>query len=156
GLTTRRLDVTADALAGDIAALRSAFTPRLGRLPDFSLRDAYALYTQLLAPFESDLKGVDHLVVAPGPVLADMPFSLLVSAMPSDPTGYTDAAWLIRRMAVSQVPSPRAFVSLRQAERARVAAARPFLGLGDPSLTGTADRGGTAALEALAQTCRQA
>ena len=157
GLTVKRLDVVSESLTADIAALRRAFVPQLGRLPDFSLRNAHTLYTQLLEPFAAGLRDVNHLIVTPGPVLANLPFSLLVSATPSDTATYSDAAWLIRSMAVSQVPSPRAFLSLRQAERTRVAAARPFLGLGDPQLTGTnGGAGGDAALEALALACRDA
>ncbi|HYK78220.1 MAG TPA: CHAT domain-containing protein, partial [Micropepsaceae bacterium] len=117
-------------------------------------------YTQLLEPFAADLKGVDHLIVAPGPVLANLPFSLLISAAPSDTTTYSDAAWLIRNMAVSQVPSSRAFFFLRQTQRTHVTAPRPFLGLGDPLLTGaTGERradGAPSALEALALSCREA
>ncbi len=157
GMTIKRLGVTAETLTADIAGLRRAFVPQLGQLPDFSLRNSYALYAQLLGPFGDGLKGIDHLVVAPGPVLANLPFSLLVSASPADGASYGDAAWLIRDMAVSQVPSPRAFYSLRQAEKTRVAAPRPFLGLGDPLLTGEGrDSGGTAALETLALSCREA
>ena len=160
GLSVKRLDVASESLAADIAVLRRAFVPQLGNLPDFSLRNAHALYAQLLEPFAADLAGIDHLIVAPGPVLANLPFSLLVSAAPSGTTTYSNAAWLIRSMAVSQVPSSRAFVSLRQAERTRVVAPRPFLGLGDPLLTGAngkaGARGGASALEALALSCREA
>jgi len=160
GLAVKRLDVESESLAADIAELRRAFVPQFGALPEFSLRNAHALYTQLLGPFAADLKGVDHLIVAPGPVLANLPFSLLVSAAPSDTTTYSDAAWLIRNMAVSQVPSSRAFFFLRQTERTRMAAPRPFLGLGDPLLTGaTGERradGAPSALEALALSCREA
>jgi CHAT domain-containing protein len=123
-------------------------------MPDYSLRNAHTLYTQLLAPFADELKGVEHLVVAPGPGLSSLPFSLMVTAAPSEGQRYADAAWLIRQMAVSQVPSPRAFFALHQAEQKRQAAPRPFLGLGDPLLAG--GTGGTAALETLAQNCREA
>jgi CHAT domain-containing protein len=58
-------------------------------------------------------------------------------------------------MAVSQVPSARAYISLRQAGRVRQTPPRPFLGLGDPLLTGSTSSGGTAALEALAVSCRE-
>lgn len=156
GLSVRRLDVTSASIAADIAQLRRAFVPQLGSLPDYSLRNAYTLYGQLLAPFADDLKGIDHLVVAPGPGLSSLPFSLLVTAAPSEGEKYADAAWLIRQMAVSQVPSPRAFVALRQAEQKRQAAPRPFLGLGDPLLTGASDSSGAAALATLAQNCREA
>ena len=156
GLTVKKLDVTSPSIAADIAQLRRAFVPQLGRMPDYSLGNAHTLYTQLLAPFSDELKGVDHLVVAPGPGLSSLPFSLLVTAAPSEGERYADAAWLIRQMAVSQVPSPRAFFALRQAEQKRQAAPRPFLGLGDPLLTGTSSTSGTAALDTLAQNCREA
>jgi CHAT domain-containing protein len=154
GLKIMSLNVTAETLGADIAALRSAFVPQLGTLPAFPIGSAHALYAQLLEPFTAELAGVDHLVVAPGPVLTNLPFSLLVSAMPSVTTGYADAAWLIRSMAVSQVPTPRAFVSLRQADAVRVAAPRPFLGLGNPLLTGAT--AANTALEALSTSCREA
>jgi CHAT domain-containing protein len=154
GLTAKRLDVTSNSLSADIALLRRAFVPQLGELPAFSLRNAYTLYSQLLGPFADSLKGVDHLLVAPGPVLANLPFSLLVSAPPSDNESYGGAQWLARHMAISQVPSARAYISLRQAARLRQAPPRPFLGLGDPLLTGSTGSGG-AAMEALAVSCRQ-
>jgi CHAT domain-containing protein len=53
------------------------------------------------------------------------------------------------------VPSARAFISLRQSARLRQAPPRPFLGLGDPLLTGSAGSGGAAAMEALAVSCRE-
>jgi CHAT domain-containing protein len=158
GLTIKKLDATSESLTSDIGFLRRAFEPQLGRLPAFPLGSAHALYVQLLEPFAPELKNIDHLIVAPQGALANLPFSLLLSAMPSQSTTYSDAAWLIRSMAVSQVPSPRAFLSLREAETKRVIAARPFLGFGDPALTGAGDAQtrGTAALEALALGCRDA
>jgi CHAT domain-containing protein len=156
GLTLKRLDVTADPLGADIAALRRAMAPQLGKLPDFSLRNAHTLYTQLVQPFAEHLVGIDHLVVAPGPVLTNLPFSLLVTDAPAESTTYSNAAWLIRSMAVSQVPSPRALFSLAREEKARVEAPQPFLGIGDPVLAGERGETGDAALETLAQTCREA
>jgi CHAT domain-containing protein len=153
GLTVTRLNVTVDSLRADIAALRGAFVPQLGILPAFSIGSAHALYAQLIEPFSAELASVDHLIVAPGPVLTNLPFSLLISATPSDSTNYANAAWLIRTMAVSQVPTARAFLSLRQADAVRVAAPRAFLGLGNPALTGGTAAG--SALEALALSCRQ-
>jgi len=152
GLTVTPLSVSIESLSADISALRSSFVPRLGTLPAFSIGNAHTLYTQLLEPFEAQLAGVDNLIVAPGPVLANLPFSLLVTAPPPASGNYADAAWLIRKMAVSQAPSPRAFLALRNAQAVRVAAPRPFLGVGNPVLTGEA---GGNALESLALSCRQ-
>ena len=151
GLAARPLQANAEGLAGDIAALRSAFVPKLGRVGDFSLKSSFALYQQLLAPLESSLTGIDHLDVAPGGDLASLPLSLLVTAEPTG--GYANAAWLVRRMAVTQVPSPRAFMELRAASAARVAAPRPFFGVGNPAFAGSAASG--RALGALASACQQ-
>ncbi len=149
-LTAKPLDVTAQGLAADIADLRSAFVPKLGRLSDFSLKSSYALYQQLLAPVEPALAGIDHLIVAPRGDLDSLPLALLVTAEPKG--GYSDAAWLIRRVALSQVPSPRAFLLLRAERNGRHAAPRPFLGIGNPSFTGGT---GVKALAALAAACQQ-
>jgi CHAT domain-containing protein len=133
-LKVRRLDIDSDALAQDVSDLRGAFVPVLGRLPAFSVKSSFALYQKLLGPFEADLAGIDHLTVAPSGDLENLPFSLLVTARPD--SGYTDAAWLVRRMAVSQVPSARSLVALRMAEQTGSRAPDPFLGLGAPLFVG--------------------
>jgi CHAT domain-containing protein len=59
-------------------------------------------------------------------------------------------------MAVSEVPSPRAFVDLRQARTEAKPAPRPFLGVGNPSFAGGANAPGQAsALDRLASSCRE-
>ena len=155
GLTARRLEVTSETLAADIGDLRRAFVLQLGAAPDFSLKSSFDLYRQLLGPLETELGNVNHLIVAPGGDLSSLPFALLVTAAPraSAETAYGEAAWLIRRMAVSQIPSPRAFLSLRDAQRRRVPAPRAFLGIGNPNFGGAA--GGGQALNALAASCRE-
>ena len=149
GLTVRPLETSADDLAADITDLRSAFTPRLGRLPDFSLTGAATLYRKLLGPVTPQLAGIDHLAVAASGDLASLPFSLLVTADPARPNDYVGAAWLIRQTAVSQVPSARAFAALRATPA--VAQPRPFLGVGNPAFQGNGAAG--AGLNALANAC---
>ena len=153
GLIVRHLDVTTDGLKTDVADLRRAFVPQLGRLPEFSLKSSNTLYHQLLGPLEGDLNGVNQLSVAATGDLANLPLALLVTESPREGAehSYTSAAWLVRRMALSQVPSPRAFVSLRTERQHRVAAAKPFLGVGDPTFTG----GGAKALDTLTASCRE-
>jgi CHAT domain-containing protein len=151
GLVARHLDITSDALATDVAYLRTAFVPTLGRLPAFSLKSSYALYAKLLGPFQAELAGTRHLIVAPSGALANLPFALLVTAAPGSQTSDTNAAWLIRTMSVSEVPSARALVSLRLAERARVRAPDPFLGVGAPAFTGNGHA--NASLAGLAGAC---
>jgi len=150
GLTTHALTATADGLSSDITALRTAFVPKLGGLSGFSLKSSFQLYEQLVAPVEPALAGVDHLIVAPSGDLESFPLSLLVTSEANG--GYIDAAWLIRRMAVTQVPSPRVFLELRSQRAARTAASRPFFGVGNPAFSGGATSG--KALGALAAACQ--
>jgi CHAT domain-containing protein len=150
-LTATPLTATTQSLAADITDLRGAFVPKLGRLSDFSLKSSYTLYQELLAPAEAALAGTDHLIVAPGGDLDSLPLSLLVTSAPAG-NNYANAAWLIRKMAVSQVPSPRAFVALRAERATHKPAPRPFFGVGNPGFTGTT---GPKALGALAAACQQ-
>jgi len=147
------LDITDAQLTQAVADLRKAFVPRLGVLPEFDLKGSNALYRKLLGPVEADLADVKHVIVAPAGALASLPLGLLVTAPPAQ-GGYVNAAWLIRKMAVSDVPSPRAFLDLRQERAQAKTAPRPFLGVGNPSFAGGAAAPGQAsALDRLANTC---
>ena len=158
-MTVQRVALGAAELAADVGELRRAFVPRLGNVPDFDVKASYELYRKLLAPLEGRLQGVEHLIVAPSGALASLPLALLVSAAPHENAlkNYGDAAWLMRRFAISEVPSPRAFLSLRAASEHPSRAPRPFLGIGDPAFVG-AERAaeGSKALDALAEGCREA
>jgi CHAT domain-containing protein len=153
------LKIDEASLATAVDGLRKAFVPQLGSTPGFDLGDAYALYGILLKPFEKTLAGVNHLaVVASGP-LASLPLGVLVTSNPGSSRDYAHASWLIRRMALSQVPSARAFVDLRSVAANRPRPTNPFLGFGDPSFTGTAQQGTkgdvkNSSLSALATHCR--
>jgi CHAT domain-containing protein len=151
GLTVKPVQTNADDLAADIADLRSAFVPKLGKLPDFSLANAATLYKETLGPVSPQLTGVDHLVVAASGDLASLPFSLLVTSASSQPHDYVNAAWLIRQMAVSETPSARAFMALRGAPK--TAQPKPFLGIGNPTFQGGGANQGLA-LSALASACQ--
>jgi len=148
-LIVRKIAATSDDLSGDVADLRKAFVPSLGRVSPFDLKSAHALYEKLLGPFEADLSATQMLSVVPSPELANLPFALLVSAAPGANENYSDAAWLIRRMAVSSVPSPRAFLALASAEASRKPAPDPILAFGAPAFTGN----GSAGLQSLASAC---
>ncbi|MBS0469835.1 MAG: CHAT domain-containing protein [Proteobacteria bacterium] len=150
-LTAAPLAATTGDIADDVSTLRAAFTPKLGRLGDFNLKVSYGLYQKLVAPIAPSLAGVDHLIVAPGDSLSSLPLSLLVSSDPGA-GGYGNAAWLVRRFAISQVPSPRALVALRAERSARHTAPKAFLGVGNPVFSGNA---GPKALSALAAACQQ-
>jgi len=148
-LIVRRIAETSDGLDDAVADLRTAFTPVLGRLAPFSLKSSNELYGKLLGPFESDLAGTSTLIVVPSPELANLPFALLVTEVPGADESYADAAWLIRRMAVATVPSPRAFLSLAEAQATRKQAPDPILAFGAPDFTGSTG----SALQSLATAC---
>jgi CHAT domain-containing protein len=154
----RKLAIDLATLRSMVTRLRRGLVPVGGNLPDFDVADAYRLYTQLIAPFEPALGGIASLtVVAPGP-LASLPLGVLVASPPAAGTSrdYTHTAWLIRRFAISEVPSLRALVTLRTlADAPRDAAGpapKPFLGFGDPAFSGTASDAAHQA--ALADECR--
>jgi tetratricopeptide (TPR) repeat protein len=114
--------------------------PATGLLP-FDLSRAYDLYKQLLAPDEDLIKG-KHLLVSPSGVLATLPFGVLVTERPlyAVPTGaaeYNRAAWLGARQPISILPSPNALKALRRVIKAS-RAAKPYLGVGNPTLVGAA------------------
>jgi CHAT domain-containing protein len=156
GLAAVPLAIGQDALAADVADLRGAFVPALGRLPEFSLKYSYALYQSVMAPLEGHLNGVDHLIVVPGSALSSLPLSLLVTENPGDSHDYSSAAWLVRRYAVSVMPSPRALISLHAEAANHAPASRPFLGVGAPTFQGAGGPAGAKALADLSGACQSA
>lgn len=104
------------------------------------------LYGALLGPVEDDLAGVRHMIVVSSGELLSLPFSLLVTKPPADgPDRYQTAGWLIRKHAVTQMPSVRTFTTFRRTVRSS-AAPLPFVGFGNPAFKGNAQSSGIAAL----------
>ncbi len=154
-LDTIELAIGADALADDVTDLRRAFVPALGHPPEFSLKNSYGLYQSLMAPLEGRLAGVDHLIVVPGAELSNLPLAMLVTEPPTE-RDYQHAAWLVRRYALSEVPSARAFLELANESAHHSPAPRPFLGLGAPAFSGANGAAGAKALADLTASCREA
>ena len=111
-----------------------------GSVPDFDIGAAQELYAFTLAGVAKPLDGANSLTVAPSGPLLSMPFALLLTGK-ADPQALGQAPWLIRRMAVSHVPAPANFVSLRKAAGTSRASS-PWFGLGDfqPIPLGLAER----------------
>jgi CHAT domain-containing protein len=104
-----------------VAALRRTLEPGTdGRLPEFDLAAAHALYRTLLGPGAGAMRGIDTLTIAAGGALASLPFAALVTrpATGAGEAAYRDAAWLVRDMALAYVPSPQSFLTLRRNARA--------------------------------------
>ncbi len=105
---------------------------------DFDLAAAHDLYAKLLQPLAAGLAGAKSLLVVPHGALGQLPFSLLPTRPAKlAPTklafaGYREVPWLLREMAVTQLPSVSTLAALRRATVADVGERSPFLGFGDP------------------------
>jgi len=102
----------------------------------FDLELAHALYSALLGPIVPAIADKQHLLVVPSGALTSLPLHLLVT---ESPTGakpslrnlapYRSAAWLMRKYAVTALPSVS---GLNVPRTVRSAAPQPYLGFGDP------------------------
>lgn len=153
GVDWKEISLGADALAQKVAAFRRGLD--VGKAGDasgksglFDLALASELYAALLGPVEALTKDKRNLLVVPSAALTALPFHLLVTekpqaAIPDRPEGYRDAAWLLRRQAVSVLPSVISLKSLRAFAR-RDHGVKPMTGFGDPvfnpAAEGPADR----------------
>src|SRR5262249_11826785 len=102
----------------------------------FDLAVAHDLHDALLGPIDALVKDKPELIVVPSGALTALPFHLLVTqtpaaAIPDQLAGYREAAWLIKRQAVSVLPSVSNLKTLREfapPEQGR----KPMIGFGDP------------------------
>jgi CHAT domain-containing protein len=120
----------------DVEALRQSAEG--GKPVLFDLGLANELYVSLIGPVEDLVKREHHLLVVPAGPLTSLPFHLLVTEKPAaaiphlkDIASYRDAAWLIKRQAVSVLPALSSLKALRQAAR-RDPGAKPLVGFADP------------------------
>lgn len=100
------------------------------RAPAFNYADAHQLYKGLLGPIESSLSGKNHLIIATSGALAKMPLSVLIR-QPAGSTNPRDAAWLIKDMAVSHVPTASGWLSLKRFGKVP-SSVQPLMAWGDP------------------------
>jgi len=131
----------AEALSQQIAAFRRGLD--LGKASDasgksglFDLGLANELHQMLLAPVDASIKDKPSLLVVASGALTALPFHLLVTekpakAIPDTFEGYRDAAWLLKRQAVSVLPSAASLKALRVFAR-KEPSTRPMTGFGDP------------------------
>ncbi|MVT51183.1 tetratricopeptide repeat protein [Bradyrhizobium yuanmingense] len=149
----KEIPLGADAVAQKVTAFRRGLD--VGKARDasgksglFDLGLANELYVALLGPVEVLTKDKRNLLVVPSAALTALPFHLLVTekpqaAIPDRLEGYRSAAWLLRRQAVSVLPSVISLKSLRAFAR-RDQSVKPMTGFGDPvfnpAAEGPADR----------------
>jgi CHAT domain-containing protein len=107
----------------------------------FDLAVAHDLYEALLEPVDALLTNKRHLIVIPAGALTSLPFHLLVTEKPAaalpassnvgDLAIYREAAWLVKRQAVTVLPSVASLKALRVLGR-KDHAGKPMVGFGDP------------------------
>jgi CHAT domain-containing protein len=104
----------------------------------FDLGAANELYADLLGPVDALIKDKRYLAVAPSGALTALPFHLLVTEKPpvalpdpKDMAAYREAAWLLKRHAVTVLPSAASLKALRRVA-SRDPGTKPFVGFGDP------------------------
>ena len=133
------------ALATEVKALRAGLEPPTeGEPASFDLARAHELYKLLLGRFSTVLSGKRHVMfVATGP-LSSLPFQVLVTEPPraglSETEALKDAQWLIRKHALSVLPSVQWLSALRKLAASGIAV-KPYFGMGDPALGGPAPDG---------------
>jgi CHAT domain-containing protein/Tfp pilus assembly protein PilF len=141
GFDWKRIPLGADAISQKVSAFRrgldiSQASDASGKSQLFDLARANELYVALFGQVEAIVKDKRSLLVAPSGALTALPFHLLVTekpaaALPEKVEGYRNAAWLLKRQAVSVLPSVASLKALRTFTR-RGQAVKPMTGFGDP------------------------
>jgi CHAT domain-containing protein len=128
---------------GAVKELRRALDPdaaTFGDIPAFDVATAHRLYAALLAPVAAAWRNASSLFVVPHRALGQLPFALLVSeptTVSPDAEGqalfanYKTVPFLIRKVAVTQLPSVASLATLRALPPAD-AKRKAFAGFGDP------------------------
>jgi CHAT domain-containing protein/Tfp pilus assembly protein PilF len=151
GFDWKPLPLGADALSREVAAFRHGLdvgsaSDASGKAGLFDLAQAYRLYTALLGPVETLVKDKRSLLVVPSGAVTALPFHLLVTekptaAIPDKIEGYREAAWLLKRQAVSVLPSVGSLKALRAFAR-KDQSTKPMTGFGDPLFNPAQEGGG--------------
>lgn len=144
GYAWKTIPFGVEALAGKVVGLRrglfvDASNDPARKAEKFDPAAAHELYATLIGPVEDQIRDKRHLLVVPSGPLTALPFHLLVTEPPaagaeqgrSDAARYRAAAWLIRRHAVTVLPSVASLRALRT-QRGGEQGGKPLLGFGDP------------------------
>ncbi|MEI6300810.1 MAG: CHAT domain-containing tetratricopeptide repeat protein [Betaproteobacteria bacterium] len=133
--------LTSAQVGKTVETLRRALDPAatsVDEIPAFNVELAARLYQDLFKPVEASWKGASHLLVVPHGALGALPLGLLPTATGPAPAKtavpfeeYKQVPWLVRQVALTQLPSISALTTLRRTP-APTGERRLFLGIGDP------------------------
>ena len=135
------LPVTRAQVASDVAKLRKSLDPNVSsvdEIPPYDVATANSLYNKLLAPVKSALEGQTVVLAVPHAELGQLPIAALTTKPFAQPgkgsanfANYRNAPWLVRDVAILQLPSVTALAALRAAPRSSENSGT-FIGFGDP------------------------
>jgi CHAT domain-containing protein len=129
GFEWRTISLGEKNMAAKVAAFRRGLdvdeltkSVSTGQAQLFDLAAAHELYVALLGPVETLIKDKPELLIVPSGPLTALPFHLLVTDKPAiavpqmqinEMAAYRDAAWLVKRHAVTVLPSVASLKALR-------------------------------------------
>ena len=141
-----RVDLTVTQLTSAVTALRATLDldklelAEKGQAPLFDLALSHYLYQKLLGPLEDAIVAKRHVLFVPHGPLTSLPLHLLVTGGPlvNLPTMqhlglFRDAHWLVRRHAISVLPSVDSLKGLRGLAQRRRTDQRPLIGIANPT-----------------------
>jgi CHAT domain-containing protein len=126
-------------IVGKLRKSLDAGVATIDDIPAFDVVLSNTLYKIILEPVQSALQGKKVMLAVPHAELGQLPLALLTTKPDAQPakakggdfTEYRKTAWLIRDIAVSQLPSVTALAALRNLP-APPTDRRAFVGFGDP------------------------
>ncbi len=141
-----RVDLSVGQVTSAVAALRATLDvdklekAEKGQAPLFDLALSHYLYQKLLGPLEDAIVAKRHVLFVPHGPLTSLPLHLLVTGGPlvNLPTMqhlgmFRDAHWLVRRHAISVLPSVDSLKGLRGLAQRRRTDQRPLIGIANPT-----------------------
>ncbi len=106
----------------------------------FNLSKSHQVYELLFGQLKQETGGKKHLIIVPSGPLTALPFQVLITKRPTrylpDYKGYARADWLIKKHALTILPSVASFRALRLSSRKGKRASQPYMGFGNPLLLG--------------------
>jgi CHAT domain-containing protein len=140
-----KVEMSVDQLSDAVTALRESldvetFKESIRSKPKmFDLALAHHLYTKLLGPVDGIIKDKKHLVTVPYGPLSSLPLQVLITGGPTLALPemkhlpmYAEAQWLVRRHAISVLPSVGSLEGLRVVAKRQQTPQRPLIGFGNP------------------------
>ena len=126
-------------IVGKLRKSLDAGVATIDDIPAFDVALSNSLYKTILEPVQSALQGKKVMLTVPHAELGQLPLALLTTKPDAQPakakggdfTEYRKTAWLIKDIAVAQLPSVTALAALRNLP-APPADRRTFVGFGDP------------------------